>query len=196
MGFFWQQTLFFASLIERHLLLFESQAQKSFLLSSDEQLDSDWPWQSRSWQQMASVTVPSQLYLLSCVLSSTQSVESWIAKPDVAKNAIKMAEKYNIFQTDLCLRRGVKSEWKKNVFLLKMLRTLLKISKRETEIVEPGFFKRAFIISVFPICFSSWARKTQLHFYWKNSWAHLSAQRSFFKEMSRFCDYFGKFRRV
>ena len=153
MGFFWQQTLFFASLIARHLLLFESQAQKSFLLSSDEQLDSDWPWQSRSWQQIASVTVPSQLYLLSCVLSSTQSVESWIAKPDVSKNAIKMAEKYNIFQTDLCLRRGVKSEWKKNVFLLKMLRTLLKISKRETEIVEPGFFKRAFIISVFPICF-------------------------------------------
>ena len=88
-GGFWQQTLFSTSLTSRHLPLDESQLQKSFRLSSERQLDSDWPSQSLSWQQTASVTWPSQLYRSCCDLSSTQRVS--LAKLEKVQDISKMA---------------------------------------------------------------------------------------------------------
>ena len=79
-GLDWQQTLFSRSLKAKHFWKNLSHLQKRFFLPSEVQEFSSCPLQRSSWQQMASVTKPSQLKALDDL--SSFHMASWAKAMD------------------------------------------------------------------------------------------------------------------
>ena len=105
-GLDWQQTLFSTSLKAKHFEKNLSHLQKRLVLGSELQEFSSCPLQRSSWQQMASVTKPSQLKAL--VDLSSLHKTSWpktMAGKIIAKNVTffmikKILKKNQVFPSN------------------------------------------------------------------------------------------------